>query len=141
MDLKDAYELYLAGDVVEDPFTSAPDLEYVMYEEEADYVWRMVVLPIDAVGADLSLEATPGCTQKEEDERFERIRQWMGEKGVVASLAECPPIARMTGEFGLDLVDGRHRLALAHQYGMTEVRLMLGAAPGWAPTCDVAPAI
>lgn len=141
MDMQEAYELYLVGEVVEDPFTTAPDFEYVMCDEEADYIWRMVVLPIDAVGADLSLEATPGCTQEDEDERFERIRQWMSEKGIVASLAECPPIARMTDKFGLDLIDGRHRLALAHQYGLTEVRLMLGAAPGWAPACVVAPVI
>lgn len=141
MDVRQAYELFLAGDVVEDPFTTAPDLEYVMYDEEADYIWRMVVLPIDAVGADLSLDATPGCTQEDEDERFERIRVWMNGKGVVASLTDCPPIARMTDEFGLDLVDGRHRLALAYQSGLKEVRMMVGIAPGWTPKCETAPFI
>lgn len=83
MELRQAYELYLSGDVVDDPFAAAPDLEYVMYEEEADYIWRMVVLPIDSVGADLTLEATSGCTQEDEDERFERIRQWMSEKALL----------------------------------------------------------
>jgi hypothetical protein len=141
MDLMEAYEVYLHGDAVDDPYKAAPDLEYVMYDEEVDYVWRMVVLPIDAVGADLSLEATPGCTQEEEDERFEKIRKWMDEKGIIASLVDCPPIARMTDEFGLDLVDGRHRLALANQSGVKEVRMMLGAAPGWVPRFAVGPAI
>lgn len=141
MDVRDAYELFLAGEVVEDPFTTAPDLEYVMYDEEADYIWRMVTLPIDAVGADLSLEATPGCTQEDEDVRFEGIRRWMSVKGVVASLADCPPIARMTDEYGLDLIDGRHRLALAHQYGLKEVRMMLGCAPGWVPAPTQVPAL
>jgi hypothetical protein len=141
MDVRDAYELFLTGEIVEDPFTTAPDLEYVIYDEEIDYIWRMVVLPIDAVGTDLSLDATPGCTQEDEDVRFESIRQWMSVKGVVASLADCPPIARMTDEHGLDLIDGRHRLALAHQYGLKEVRMMIGTAPGWAPSCDPAPAL
>lgn len=135
MDVKDAYKLYLEGDVVEDPFTAAPDLEFVMYPEEEDYVWRMVILPINSMGADLSLDPTAGCSKSDEDERFESIRVWMREKGVVASLADSPPIARMTDEFGLDLVDGRHRLALAHEAGVTEVRVMLGAAPDWVPAC------
>ena len=139
MDLIDAYDLYLAGEVVEDPYKAAPDLEYVIYPEEEDYVWKMVVLPIDAVGADLSLDATAGCTQEDEDARFERIREWMSAKGVEVALKESPPIARMTDEFGLDLVDGRHRLALAYQNGLREVRMMLGAAPGWVPRCFVAP--
>jgi hypothetical protein len=133
MNITEAYELYLKGAPVEDPFATSPDLEYVIYDEEADYIWRMVVLPVDAVGADLSLEATPGCTQEDEDKRFELIRLWMAENGVDAALKQSPPIARMTDEFGLDLVDGRHRLALAHQQGITEVRIMVGAAPGWSP--------
>jgi hypothetical protein len=133
MDITEAYELYLAGEAVENPFKTAPDLEYVIYDEEADYIWRMVVLPIDALGADLTLEATPGCTQEDEDARFALIRTWMAGKGIEAALAQSPPIARMTDEFGLDMVDGRHRLALAFQQGLTEIRIMVGAAPGWSP--------
>ncbi len=140
MNIKEAYELYLAGEDVDDPYGTAPDLEFVMYPEEADYVWRLVVLPLEAVGCDLSLDPTAGCSQQEEDQRFDRVRAWMAEKGgVVEALAECPPIARFTDEFGLDLVDGRHRLAIAHQSGITKVRLMLGAAPGWSPSFAVAP--
>jgi hypothetical protein len=133
MEIQEVYERYLAGEKVEDPYATAPDLEYVIYPEEDDYVWRMVVLPLDAAGADLSLEATPGCTQEDEDKRFDGIRSWMAEKGIVAALADCPPIVRMTDEFGVDMVDGRHRLALAHQAGITEIKMMVGAAPGCSP--------
>lgn len=139
MDINEAYELYLAGEVVDDPYMAAPDLEYVMYPEEEDYLWRMVVLPLDAVGCDLSLAPTDGCEEKDEDERFDRIREWMQEKGIIQALAESPPIARMTDQFGLDVVDGRHRLALAHHHGLAEVRMMLGAAPGWKPAVAFAP--
>lgn len=141
MDIQQAYQIYMEGEVVSDPYAAAPDLEYVIYPEEEDYVWRMVVLPIAAVGADLSLAPTDGCSEEEEEVRFESIRSWMTEKGILRALLECPPIARMTDKFGLDLVDGRHRLALANQAGITHVKFLLGAAPGWKPSLLVSPSM
>ncbi len=74
MDLQEAYDLYLASQTIADPFAAAPDLEYVIYPEEEDYDWRFVILPIDSVGADLSLEPTDGCEKEDEDQRFSNIR-------------------------------------------------------------------
>jgi hypothetical protein len=137
MFLTEAYERYLVAATEEQPFDVAPDLEFVIWDEEQDFIWKFVELPIDAVGADLSFAPTNGCLPQDEDERFATIRTWMEINGVEKALRASPPIARMTDEEGLELVDGRHRLALARHYGITSVRFLVGCAPGWVPDMAV----
>lgn len=137
MTVVEAYEWYQAAAEEKEPFEAAPDLEFVIFDEERDFVWKFIDLPIDAVGADLTFAPTKGCRPEDEEERFELVRTWMESSGVESALRASPPIARMTDEAGLELVDGRHRLALAHHYGITSVRFLVGCAPGWVPKMAV----
>lgn len=139
MTLGEIHALYLAGTPIESPWEGDDAFEGVVEGDEFDYDWRRIELPLDVVGytIDLSLGPNPGCEEVDEEERFEWIRAWGRESGGLANaLLARPPAVVIDDRKGI-MIDGRHRLALASQAGMTSVPVIVGMPPDFSPEADI----
>lgn len=139
MNLGQIHELYLKGESVHEPWEGDDPFECVLEMHEMEYDWRKVVLPLAVVGEkiDLSFEPNPGCEPEDEDERFDWIRSWCRDCGGVAQALSRKPPAIIMDDGQATMIDGRHRLAIAHAAGLTEVTVVIGMPHGFRPDPDV----
>ena len=139
MELLEIHRLYLVGVPVSEPWAGDDNFEAVLENDELEYDWRRIALPLAVVGAtiDLSLDPNPGCDDADEAERFDWIREWGRESGTLAAALEKRPPAVVMDEKKAAMIDGRHRLALAAQEGLAVIPVIVGMPKGFTPAMGI----
>ncbi len=139
MELFEIHRLYTAGVPVTEPWAGDDNFEAVLENDELEYDWRRIALPLAVVGAtiDLSLDPNPGCDDAGEAERFDWIREWGRQNGTLAAALEKRPPAVVMDERKAAMIDGRHRLALAAQEGLVVIPVIVGMPKGFTPATGI----
>lgn len=139
MNALDIFQIYQFGILTNAPWQGDDNFEATLSEEEAEYDWRKITLPLSVAGIDLDLscDPSPGCDPKVEAERFDGIRNWAREIGSISAALAIRPPAIVIDHTKAMTVDGRHRLAIAAQAGLIEVTVLVGIPPGYIPDTDI----
>lgn len=130
---------FLQGAVVKDILDRSDDADTILYDEEFDLEWRECKVPISAfpfLQKYASLEDYARDQALEEDdaernrEKFRDVETWMREEGPSAALSESPPLCVLLSDGTLDVLDGMHRLGVAHfVFAVDEITILVAMKP------------
>ena len=120
------------GRPIADIFQASPDAEFVLEDEECDFFWRRILVPVEELSFDqpLEIKPLPGEIPEEAANRWQRINDWIDiSGGIKPALSECPILATLEDEGTLSLIDGWHRLVIAVLvHGQKNIEVLAGTS-------------